>query len=101
MFGRIDAFVASSPERARNGESRQWRYEEHGKSGEVFDERRVLGVDAHVEIAHIAVGGGDMRLFIHGGRVIPGETKRNGKQGNEYSRDKPACVLFEELHNQS
>lgn len=94
----VNTFVALTPQGAWHWKLRQGRNEKHGEPGEVFDERRVLGIDAHVEEADVAIGRRNMRFLIHGGGIIPGESKRNGAQCDQYAGDKPYSVFFQEFH---
>ena len=50
-------------------------HEEERKSGEILEERRMLGVEPHVAVADIRIGGRDMRFLVERGRLLPGERK--------------------------
>ncbi len=100
VLALIDVLIASLPEDARDGEGELGECKE-GESREILDERRMLGIDSHIEVFHVAVGRRDMRLLIHRGRIVPGELHRKRDKRNEECRDEPRSVFFEEFHNNS
>lgn len=73
------------PERIIDGECRT--EEEERESDEIFEERRMLVIDAHIAIADRAVGGGDMRPLVIGRRIGPGAAKRESEEDDEHERD--------------
>ncbi len=98
VIGRVYVFITSLPESARDGEIKSGEREYHRESREVFDERRMLGVNSHIKVLYIAVGSRNMRLLIHRGRIVPGKLNGECRKGDENYDHEPRAVFFEEFH---
>lgn len=58
----------------------------------------MLGIEPHIAIADIAVGGGDMGLFVESRRFLSRDEQRDDAVESEESEEYPGGVPFHEMH---
>lgn len=58
----------------------------------------MLGVEAHIAIAHVAVGGGDVGLFIVGHRLLSGDIEREDEVEEQHPSHQECRIFFDPFH---
>lgn len=91
--------VATFPEGIAFGHGGVERKE--GESGEVFQEWWMLGIDAHVLVADIAVASRDMGLLIHGRRFLIGNEDGSGEKSHHHEGEALRGEAFQVFHRAS